>query len=121
MITKGNLFCRIADAKPHTSIHYRIGAVRDMTGGRKLRPQLSVKLREVYDAINQHPSGPNLGSCPENLVDTHAVIEFHAATCAVRENIGSFNVTVWRHGNLEPVVKVRYVLNRILTMIASTS
>lgn len=100
-------FFRLVDARPHTKIHYRIGAIRDMTGGRKLRPQLSFKLQEVYDAINQHPQAPNLGPIPELLHDTHAVVEFHAATCAVRENIGSFNVTVWRHGNLEPVVKVR--------------
>lgn len=37
----------------------------------------------------------------------NAVIEFHAATVAVREKIGKFSVTVWRHGNLEPTVRVR--------------
>lgn len=101
-------FFRIIDTQPQSLMHYRIGAVRGLTGGRKLRPQLSLKLQEVYDTINQHPLAPNLGPIPEISPETHAVVEFHAATCAVLENIGSFYVNVWRHGNLKPTVKVRY-------------
>lgn len=73
-------------------------------------PQLSLKLKEVYEAINEHPEAPNLGAVPENKLETHAVVEFHSATCAVRENVGSFPVTIWRHGNLDPVVKIRYAV-----------
>lgn len=98
---------RLLEAQPHTRGHYRIGAIRDMCGGRKLEPCLSLKLKEVYDTINNHPNAPDLGPVPENVSDTYACIEFHAATVAVRENIGSFNVTIWRHGNLEPTIKVR--------------
>lgn len=83
--------------------------MRELTGGRKLVPQLSLKLKEVYDAINEHPQAPDLGPAPENKIESHAVVEFHAATCAVRESIGTFPVTIWRHGNLDPTVKVRYV------------
>ncbi|KAK6626785.1 hypothetical protein RUM44_009262 [Polyplax serrata] len=98
---------KIIDAQPQSLVHYRIGAIRGLTGARKIRPQLSVKLQEVYETINQHPLGPNLGEVPEISPETHAVIEFHAATCAVHENIGSFYVTIWRHGNVDPIVKVR--------------
>lgn len=86
--------------------------MRGMTGSRKLRPRLSLRLQEVYDTINQHPHVPDIGEVPELLTDTHAIVEFNAATCAVRESIGSFKVTIWRHGNLEPEVKVRQVLPR---------
>lgn len=37
----------------------------------------------------------------------HAVVEFHAPTIAVRENIGKFPVTIWRHGNLNTEATVR--------------
>lgn len=38
----------------------------------------------------------------------HAIIEFHAVTIAVREDIGSFKVGVLRHGNLQNIARVRY-------------
>lgn len=38
----------------------------------------------------------------------HAIIEFHAVTLAVREDIGSFKVGVLRHGNLQNIARVRY-------------
>lgn len=37
----------------------------------------------------------------------NAVIEFHAATIAVKENIGKFAVTIWRHGNVDIQARVR--------------
>lgn len=43
--------------------------------------------------------------------ENNAVIEFHAATVAVKENIGKFAVSLWRHGNLEHQVRVRCVEN----------
>lgn len=39
--------------------------------------------------------------------ETHAIIEFHAVTIAVREDIGSFKVGILRHGNLQNVARVR--------------
>ena len=40
---------RIVDSKPHSRMWYRIGAVRNMTGGRKTAPaaKLNEKLKEV--------------------------------------------------------------------------
>ena len=40
---------RIVDSKPHSRMWYRIGAVRNMTGGRKTQPatKMSDKLKEV--------------------------------------------------------------------------
>ena len=100
------VFFRIIDSEPQSAATYRMSAIRDLTGGRKLRPRLSLKLQEVYDTFNQYPLGSALSLLPE-ISMKNAIIEFHSATCAVRENIGSFFITVCRHGNLEPSVKVR--------------
>jgi len=62
----------------------------------------------VYDTINEHPEAPNLGPVPETDF-SNAIIEFHAATCAVAENIGKFPITIMRHGNMEETVKIRLV------------
>lgn len=36
------------------------------------------------------------------------IVEFHSPTIAVREDIGQFPVTVWRHGNLNTRATIRY-------------
>ncbi|XP_052131928.1 sodium/calcium exchanger 1-like [Frankliniella occidentalis] len=97
---------KVNDAQPHSKMWYRIGAVRNLSGSRRLQPQLSGRLREVYSAINEHPKAPNIGEVrvPDS---TNAIVEFHTATVAVRESIGKFHVNVWRHGNLEGTVKVK--------------
>merc|ERR1712165_298852 len=63
---------KIVDSKPHSRMWYRIGAVRNMTGGRKTQPaaKMNDRLKEgfagflapvtddgkkVYDAINENP------------------------------------------------------------------
>ncbi|KAG8224885.1 hypothetical protein J437_LFUL004626, partial [Ladona fulva] len=98
---------RLVDSQPHSRMWYRIGAVRSFTGGRKTQPKLSMKLQEVYDTINEHPNAPNIGKLLEPDELRKAVIEFRAATVAVPENVGTFNVTISRRGDLEPKVKVR--------------
>lgn len=98
---------KVNDAQPHSKMWYRIGAVRGISGSRRLQPQLSTRLREVYSAINEHPKAPNIGEVRVPDSATSAIVEFHAATVAVRESIGKFHVNVWRHGNLEGTVKVK--------------
>jgi len=43
----------------------------------------------------------------QNEETKYAVLEFHAPTIAVKENIGKFPVTIWRHGNLNTKAVVR--------------
>lgn len=65
---------------------------------------------QVYDVIKKDPEIGN-----ETFTETYlkveeneyAVIEFHSPTIAVRENIGTFPVTIWRHGNLNTRATVR--------------
>lgn len=42
-----------------------------------------------------------------NEENKYAIVEFHAPTIAVKENIGTFPVTIWRHGNLNTKATVR--------------
>ncbi|CAB3385331.1 Hypothetical predicted protein [Cloeon dipterum] len=105
---------KLVESQPHSKMWYRIGAVRNLSGGRKTQLKLTKKLKEkldsrlqlVYDTINEHPEAPNLGPVPETDM-SNAIIEFHATTCAVAENIGKFPITISRHGNIEETAKVR--------------
>ncbi|KAL1129071.1 hypothetical protein AAG570_013603 [Ranatra chinensis] len=99
---------KLVQSQPHSTLWYRIGAVRSLSGGRDIKPALSMKLKQVYDAVNADPKSPDLGNVPPPPdTKSNAVVEFHSATVAVKENIGKFRVTLWRHGNLEPEVRVR--------------
>jgi len=98
---------KIVDSKPHSRMWYRIGAVRNMTGGRKTQPatKMSDKLKEVYDAINENPDAPNIQWPDEG--EEKAIIEFHASTAAVMESIGIYKLNVVRHGRMDETVRVR--------------
>jgi len=113
---------KVVDAQPKSRIWYRIGATRNLTGGRKINPgsQMSTKLREqgdmnplsgdesvmkVYDAINEHEELPNI-DYPDSDA-SKAIVEFHASSAAVMENIGTFKVLICRHGNKNSEVKVK--------------
>lgn len=64
----------------------------------------------MYEIIKNHPEGLKLGDIP-SIPDSEdlSIVEFHCPRMAVKENIGNFFVTVWRLGNLEREVKVRFV------------
>lgn len=99
---------KIVDSKPHSRMWYRIGAVRNMTGGRKTQPatKMNEKLKEVYDAINDNPDAPNLPDWPVDT-DQKSIIEFHSSTAAVLESIGTYTFSLVRHGRMDNTVKVR--------------
>ena len=77
-------------------------------GPRAIRSHRS-RLRQVYTTLNEHPDAPTLGEV--KVVDTseNAVIEFHAATAHVMENVGKFEVTVVRSGLTDTEVRCRSV------------
>jgi len=98
---------KIVDSQPKTRMWYRINATRNMTGGRRIQPiyVMNDKLKEVYDAINDDAELPNI-DYPERDA-AKAIVEFHASSAAVLENIGTFKVLVSRHGNLNDTVQVK--------------
>jgi len=98
---------KLMTTQHHSRIWYRIGAIRNITGSKKTQPQLSIKLKEVYDAINENPDAPNLPNLSEDTVPDKAVVEFHAIACAVPENVGKFPITIIRHGKTDIATSVR--------------
>lgn len=98
---------KIVDSKPHSRMWYRIGAVRNMTGGRKTQPatRMNEKLKQVYDAINENPDAPNITWPDED--EEKAIIEFHASSAAVLESVGTYNLNIVRHGKMDNTVQVR--------------
>merc|ERR1719369_1543484 len=86
---------------------YRIGATRNMTGGRRIQPavRLSDTLTQVYDAINEDSELPNIEYPDADA--KKSIIEFHASSAAVMESIGTFKVLICRHGKLTSTVRVR--------------
>ncbi|KAK4027638.1 sodium/calcium exchanger 3 isoform X1 [Daphnia magna] len=98
---------KLITSKEHSRAWYRIGATRVFSGSKKVQPQLSIKLREVYDAINEHPDADSLGPLIETTPKNKATIEFHAIACAVPESVGRFPITIVRHGKTDNSVSVR--------------
>ncbi|XP_075224296.1 sodium/calcium exchanger Calx-like isoform X1 [Lycorma delicatula] len=99
---------KLVNAQPHSAMWYRIGACRSLSGSRRVEPILNKHLKQVYEVINEHPNVTDIGTLPEAPdTEKNAVVEFHAATVAIREKVGKFSITVWRHGNLEPQARVR--------------
>jgi len=98
---------KIVDSQPKSRMWYRIGATRNMTGGRKIMPtsKMSNQAKQVYDAINEETELPNI-TYPDSD-EAKSIIEFHASSAAVMENIGTFKVLICRHGRLSNSVKVR--------------
>lgn len=98
---------KIVDSQPKSRMWYRIGATRNLTGGRKIMPsmRMSDQVRQVYDAINEEKELPNI-TYPDSD-EAKSIIEFHASSAAVMENIGTFKVLICRHGKLSNTVKVR--------------
>eukprot|EP00090_Calanus_glacialis_P017022 TRINITY_DN265_c0_g1_i4.p1 TRINITY_DN265_c0_g1~~TRINITY_DN265_c0_g1_i4.p1 ORF type:complete len:628 (+),score=150.87 TRINITY_DN265_c0_g1_i4:224-2107(+) len=114
---------KMVDSQPKSRMWYRIGATRNMTGGRKIQPSLKMgdKLKEgigrltspvsedgiqkVYDAINEDSEMPNIEYPDADA--KRSIIEFHASSAAVMESIGTFKVLICRHGKLTSTVRVR--------------
>ncbi|KAK7066236.1 hypothetical protein SK128_023517, partial [Halocaridina rubra] len=61
----------------------------------------------VYNAMNEHPEAPTLGEVPKVKPNLNAIMDFHAASCAVMEDIGKFEVLLCRSGRLDSRVSVR--------------
>lgn len=109
---------KLINATNHNALWYQIGAVRKFTGAKRTEPVLNQKLQEVFKVMSQKEKGSLPADGKTNKVETitdlkvetknnHAIIEFHAVTIAVREDIGSFKVGIIRHGNLQNVARVR--------------
>jgi len=57
--------------------------------------------------MNEHPEAPTLGDIPAVRPYENAIVDFHASSCAVMENIGKFKVEICRTGRTDNLVNVR--------------
>lgn len=98
---------KIIDSQSHSRMWYRIGAIRHITGGRKISPsaKMNDKLRYVYDAINENPECPTIDIPPED--DDASIVEFEATSVSVLENKGKCQVSIIRSGQLNQQVMVK--------------
>ncbi|XP_067128106.1 sodium/calcium exchanger Calx-like isoform X2 [Centruroides vittatus] len=99
---------RLVEEKDHSRMWYRVGAIRSITGGRKPKPKLSEKLREVYDAMLTDEEGKQLRTVAKGERQDISIIEFTAASCAIMENAGRVNVSVRRHGKTNNKVSCKF-------------
>ncbi|KAG1679732.1 Sodium/calcium exchanger 2 [Nymphon striatum] len=98
---------RLVDEQHHSRMWYRVGAIRSISGGRKAKPQMSDKLKEVYNAIENEDNHVVSNSVPIKDRKDVTIIEFNAASCAVMEDIGKVSIKVRRHGMLTNQVRCR--------------
>ncbi|XP_050432322.1 sodium/calcium exchanger 1 [Adelges cooleyi] len=100
---------KLLDSSHRGAMWYRIGAVRRFTGGKQIEPVLTEHLKQVYAVLKSDKKGGAFDALPPvPAVDNKfAIVEFHSPNVAVKENIGTFPVTIWRHGNLKTKSIVR--------------
>ncbi|CAL8117950.1 unnamed protein product [Orchesella dallaii] len=95
------LATKLIQGKQHTRMWYRMQASRGLMGGAKLMPVLNEKLKEVVEVINDSGSHHLRGSMLNSRISSQhtvnkALVEFQAATFAVTESIGQFEVIIIR-------------------------
>ncbi|KAG1679728.1 Sodium/calcium exchanger 2 [Nymphon striatum] len=83
---------RLVDEQHHSRMWYRVGAIRSISGGRKAKPQMSDKLKEVYNAIENEDNHVVSNSVP--IKDR-------------KDDIGKVSIKVRRHGMLTNQVRCR--------------
>ena len=118
---------KIADSKPKSRMYYKIGASREMAGGKKVDPKahMSDKLKvdynytcklfkyvkiffwqNMYDAVND-PNKPLADEVEKDLDPEKTVVEFSTTALAVMEDVGTCFVTVERRGNIDNEITVK--------------
>ncbi|XP_012935788.2 sodium/calcium exchanger 2 [Aplysia californica] len=87
---------------PHNRAWYRINAIRNLTGGHKLVPNVTEKQREILKTIENGEdvgSTVSLGFVPNG--GNKAVFEWAAAATAVLERDKHATLVILRHGNVK--------------------
>lgn len=110
---------KLAEQQHHTRMWYRVGAIRDLTGGRRTTPSINNKLQHKLDqevremfalaaqdeadakAADEVEQGKLLKPVPEPENKNVATIEFNASSCAVLEKAGKVDVLIRRKGKLD--------------------
>ncbi|CAK0893280.1 unnamed protein product [Prorocentrum cordatum] len=101
----------------HSRAHYRVGAIRAITGGKRVGPKRSATLigralERRLKKVAPEPEGQKKDGQVMDLVDEGAakktIIQFAALSYAMVENLGPREVFVERSGNLDKKVRVKF-------------
>ena len=98
---------KIADSKPKSRMYYKIGASREMAGGKKVDPKanMSDKLKNMYEAVAE---GKEMPEFDESEIEAEkSTIEFSTTATAVMENVGKFYIVIRRYGKSTNEVKIK--------------
>ena len=97
---------KIADSKPKSRMYYKIGATRAMAGSKRIDPKanMSDKLKGLYGVLVE---GKEITKLENEEQTDKSIIEFITTSTAVMENIGKFNVVVWRFGNISHEARIK--------------
>lgn len=111
---------KILKQKDKNRLHYRINGVRQLTGGRRVEPELPEHLAKILDRSELIAKGDLDAVSEDDAVAKEkamrdlsengrkAVIEFAASSYAVLENEQLCKVMITRYGNLDNEVSFRY-------------
>ncbi|XP_035827905.1 sodium/calcium exchanger 3 [Aplysia californica] len=102
----------MSEETPHGKGWYRINAIRNLTGGRKLLPVVNSAFMDVYQRVQipeeERPKEDPLSTNVDHSEGgKHAVVQFTAAAVAVMENEGKVRLGIKRTGHLGKPVSVR--------------
>ena len=100
---------KIADSKPKSRMYYKIGASREMAGGRKVDPKarMSDKLKGSYETFSRGKERLDVPSSGQQSTAGKGVIEFQTDAISVLENAGKFAITVVRSGDISSEMEVQ--------------
>ena len=96
----------LADSKPKSRMYYKIGASREMAGGKKVDPKARIneRLKGSYEFFSKGKVTP----CePQFTADAKGSIEFQTDAISVLENAGRFPITIVRRGDTRDEVEVQ--------------
>ena len=98
----------LADSKPKSRMYYKIGASREMAGGKKVDPKarMSEKLKGSYEFFSKGEM-KSTSTEPQTIADAKGLVEFQTDAISVMENAGRFPITIVRRGDSREEVKVQ--------------
>ncbi|XP_056017579.1 sodium/calcium exchanger 3-like isoform X2 [Ostrea edulis] len=103
---------KLSEKEHHSRMWYRINATRNMSGGRKLVPQVYSAFKDLYDHT-QLPEDEKSGGKMAIMTKDHtaggtkAVVEFTAATVSVLESEKKVRIGIRRYGKMDTPATVR--------------
>ncbi|XP_062620472.1 sodium/calcium exchanger 1-like isoform X2 [Saccostrea cucullata] len=103
---------KLTEKEHHSRMWYRINATRNMSGGKKLVPQVYSAFKDLYDQTQLPEEEKAEGKMAVMTKDhtaggTKAVVEFTAATVSVLESEKKVRIGIRRYGKMDTPLTVR--------------